>query len=154
MRKNLIIKTDHLLSLFENPRSVIAKRNDKMLDHSRYLAKKNPADRRGSEEFVCLSTQLLEELPRFLSTVSRYFNIIVGHFATAQANYHRDVKKRWSAFAAEWLHQIPTGEGASITSAHSREMQPVAQMMETLATGLGINERGWSHRILLLSSAN
>jgi hypothetical protein len=31
---------------------VISKRSDKALDHARYLAKKQPVDKRGSEEFL------------------------------------------------------------------------------------------------------
>ncbi|BGP21651.1 rho guanyl-nucleotide exchange factor [Rhodotorula toruloides] len=139
VRHSLILKTDHLLSLFENPRQVIAKRNDKMLDHSRYLAKKLPADRRGSEEFLLLSSQLLEELPRFLGSVSRYFNIIVGHFAGAQAAYHETVQERWSAFAEQWLVQVPDGSYEGIEAAFDAAHQPLAQMMETLAAGLGIS---------------
>ncbi|CDR39197.1 hypothetical protein NBRC10512_007972 [Rhodotorula toruloides] len=138
VRHSLILKTDHLLSLFENPRQVIAKRNDKMLDHSRYLAKKLPADRRGSEEFLLLSSQLLEELPRFLGSVSRYFNIIVGHFAGAQAAYHETVQERWVAFAEQWLVQVPDGSYEDIEASFDAAHQPLAQMMETLAAGLGI----------------
>lgn len=46
-----------------------------------------PSDKRGSETFVTLSAQLLEELPRFLGQVSRYFNIIIAAFASCQASY-------------------------------------------------------------------
>ncbi|GAA5994924.1 uncharacterized protein JCM10292_004432 [Rhodotorula paludigena] len=138
VRRSLILKTDHLLSLFESPRQVIAKRNDKMLDHSRYLAKKLPSDRRGSEDFLLLSSQLLEELPRFLGSVSRYFNIIVGHFAGAQAAYHESVQERWNAFAEQWLVQVADGSYADIEASFSAQHQPMNQMMETLAAGLGL----------------
>ncbi|BGP44839.1 hypothetical protein JCM10450v2_000654 [Rhodotorula kratochvilovae] len=138
VRRSLILKTDHLLSLFESPRQVIAKRNDKMLDHSRYLAKKMPVDRRGSEEFLLLSSQLLEELPRFLGSVSRYFNIIVGHFAGAQAAYHEAVQERWSAFAEQWLMQVDDGDYDDIEASFTSQHQPLNQMMDTLAAGLGL----------------
>ncbi|GAA5832229.1 hypothetical protein JCM11251_004286 [Rhodosporidiobolus azoricus] len=138
VRRSLILKTDHLLSLFESPRQVIAKRNDKMLDHHRYLAKKLPADRRGSEDFLVLSSQLLEELPRFLGSVSRYFNIIVGHFAGAQAAYHEAVQERWNAFAEQWLEQVSEGSYDDIEASFAAQHQPLAQMMDTLAAGLGL----------------
>ncbi|GAA6047316.1 hypothetical protein JCM3770_001883 [Rhodotorula araucariae] len=138
VRRSLILKTDHLLSLFESPRQVITKRNDKMLDHSRYLAKKIPADRRGSEEFLLLSSQLLEELPRFLGSVSRYFNIIVGHFAGAQAAYHEAVQERWSEFAEQWLVQVENGGYEDIEASFASHHQPINQMMDTLAAGLGL----------------
>ncbi|GAA6001811.1 hypothetical protein JCM10207_002331 [Rhodosporidiobolus poonsookiae] len=139
VRRSLILKTDHLLSLFESPRQVIGKRNDKMLDHHRYLAKKLPADRRGSEDFLVLSAQLLEELPRFLGSVSRYFNIIVGHFAGAQAAYHEAVQERWNAFAEQYLSQIPDGSYDDIEATFAAQHQPLAQMMDTLAVGLGLS---------------
>ncbi|GAA5887492.1 hypothetical protein JCM6882_001427 [Rhodosporidiobolus microsporus] len=138
VRRSLILKTDHLLSLFESPRQVIAKRNDKMLDHHRYLAKKLPADRRGSEDFLVLSAQLLEELPRFLGSVSRYFNIIVGHFAGAQAAYHEAVQERWNGFAEQWLEQVSDGSYDDIEASFAAQHQPLAQMMDTLAAGLGL----------------
>ncbi|KAK4048236.1 hypothetical protein OIV83_004941 [Microbotryomycetes sp. JL201] len=131
IRKSLLLKTDHLLSLFESPRQFIAKRNDKMLDHSRYLAKKLSADRRGSEEFLDLSNRLLEELPRFLNSVSRYYDIIAGHFAGAQEAYQEAVQERWQAFADEYL---PANNCTEVTSS---QQQAVMDMMHRLAIGLG-----------------
>lgn len=134
----LLVKTEHLLSLFENPRSVIAKRNDKLLAHSRYLAKKNPADRKASDEFLMLSHQLLEELPKFLASVSRYFDIIVAHFAEAQASFYDAVQSRWNEFAAQYCQVVPRGDPASIKESLLREQLPLAQMMQVLASGLGV----------------
>ncbi|GAA6012623.1 hypothetical protein JCM11491_005457 [Sporobolomyces phaffii] len=139
VRRSLIVKTDHLLSLFDNPRQVIAKRNDKLLDHHRYLARKLPSDRKGSEDFVILSSQLLEELPRFLGSVSRYFNIIVAHFAGTQAAYHEALQVKWSEFTDQWLSRSPGGtQYDKFESLHGTAHQPVAQIMESLAAGLGI----------------
>ncbi|GAA5970150.1 hypothetical protein JCM3765_003807 [Sporobolomyces pararoseus] len=137
VRRALIVKTDHLLSLFDNPRQVIAKRNDKLLDHHRYLQKKLPSDRKGSEDFIILSSQLLEELPRFLGSVSRYFNIIVAHFAGTQAAYHEALQQRWTEFSQQWL-KVSQVEGENVESTHATAHQPVAQIMESLAAGLGI----------------
>ncbi|GAA5980289.1 hypothetical protein JCM11641_005531 [Rhodosporidiobolus odoratus] len=138
VRRSLVLKTDHLLSLFESPRQVIAKRNDKMLDYHRYLAKKLPSDKRGSEDFLVLSSQLLEELPRFLGSVSRYFNIIVGHFAGAQAAYHEAVQEQWNSFAEQWLEQISGNSYDDIEASFAAQHQPLAQMIDTLAAGLGL----------------
>ncbi|GAA5899556.1 uncharacterized protein JCM6883_005259 [Sporobolomyces salmoneus] len=139
VRRSLIVKTDHLLSLFDNPRQVIAKRNDKLLDHQRYVSKKLPSDRKGSEDFVILSSQLLEELPRFLGSVSRYFNIIVAHFAGTQAAYHEALQQRWNEFSLQWLSNSTNGTNdENLGSVHAAAHQPVAQIMESLASGLGI----------------
>ncbi|GAA5955900.1 hypothetical protein JCM8115_004358 [Rhodotorula mucilaginosa] len=139
VRSSLTVKAQHLLSLFDNPIQVISKRSDKALDHARYLAKKQPVDKRGSEEFLLLSAQLSEELPRFLGSVSRYFNIIVSHFASAQAAYHEAVRERWDAYADRWITQIPRGSPRTVQAAFDAEHQPFAIMMRTLATGLGLS---------------
>ncbi|KAK4057697.1 hypothetical protein OIO90_001345 [Microbotryomycetes sp. JL221] len=139
IRNSLILKTDHLLSLFDNPSRVIAKRNDKQVDHIRYVKRKDPADRRGSEEFQLLTAQLLEELPRFLGSVSRYFNIVVNHFGGAQAAYNEALQERWDAYADVWLNQIPAGRSQQIQEAFERQHLRIDEMMRTLATGLGIS---------------
>ncbi|GAA5923126.1 uncharacterized protein JCM15063_003542 [Sporobolomyces koalae] len=138
VRRSLIVKTDHLLSLFDNPRQVIEKRNDKLLDHHRYLSKKLPSDRKGSEDFIILSTQLLEELPRFLGSVSRYFNIIVTHFAGTQAAYHESLQQRWSDFSEQWIAGSPRATLADSVQHHTAAHQPMTQLMDSLAAGLGI----------------
>lgn len=139
VRSSLSVMAQHLLSLFDNPMQVISKRSDKALDHARYLAKKQPVDKRGSEEFLLLSAQLSDELPRFLGSVSRYFNIIVSHFASAQAAYHEAVRERWDAYADRWITQIPRGSPRTVQAAFDAEHQPFAIMMRTLATGLGLS---------------
>ncbi|KAM0793502.1 hypothetical protein ACM66B_000941 [Microbotryomycetes sp. NB124-2] len=139
IRNSLILKTDHLLSLFDNPSRVIAKRNDKQLDHVRYVKRKDPADKRGSEEYQILTAQLLEELPRFLGSVSRYFNIVVNHFGGAQAAYNEAIQERWDAYAEVWLTQIPAGRPEQIQEAFERHHLRIDEMMRTLANGLGIS---------------
>lgn len=142
VRRSLIVKTEHLLSLFDNPLRVIGKRNDKRLDHQRFLKTRSPADRRGSEEYQVLSAQLLDELPRFLGSVSRYFNIIVEHFGGAQATYHEAVQERWDAYGSVWLSQIPAGNFEQIEASFSANYKTVDEMMSTLATGLGVKSAG------------
>lgn len=117
---------------------MISKRNDKLLDHQRYLKKHDPLDQRASEDYKLLTTQLLEELPRFLGTVSRYFNIIVQHFGGVQAAYHEAVQERWDAFADEWLVQIPSGSFEAIRGSFADQHKQVDEVMGTLAKGLGV----------------
>lgn len=89
---------------------------------------------------------MLEELPRFLSSVSRYFNIIIAHFATAQATYHKAVQQNWSSFADQWFVQ-PSFDSIESRSSFASQQLPVAQMMETLAAGLGIAATRKFHRL-------
>lgn len=127
-----------MLSLFDNPTRVISKRNEKRHDHARYLKKRDPADRRASEDYQLLSAQLLEELPRFLASVSRYFNIIVRHFGGVQAAYGEAVQERWDAFADEWLVQIPAGNFEDIQKSFAQQHKQVDEIMTSLARGLGV----------------
>ncbi|SCV70067.1 BQ2448_1461 [Microbotryum intermedium] len=132
VRRSLLLKSDHLLSLFESPRQFIQKRNDKMLDHSRYLAKKLPADRRESDEFLELSARLLEELPRFLASVSKYYDIIIGHFSGAQEAYQEEVQERWDVFAERFRLRDEQGMMGN--------QQILAnELMHRLAVGLGLS---------------
>ena len=124
--------------MYENPRSCILKRNDLLLAHSRYLTKKSLADRKASEEFVSATTQLVTELPPFLSQVSRYFNIIVEAFADTQAIYHLAVSERWNQFAEQWCNQIPGGPYDAVEAEFAARHQPLESMMETLRRGLDL----------------
>jgi hypothetical protein len=128
--------TSPLINAF--PSQVISKRNDKKLDHARYLARKLPTDLRSSEEFLVLTAQLLEELPRFLASVSKYFNIIVAHFGGVQAAYHEAVQERWDAYAEHWIVQIPEGSYEEIENSFVAQSNDVANMLNTLVMGLGI----------------
>lgn len=162
IRRSLIVKTEHLLSLFDSPLRVIAKRNDKRLDHQRFTKTKNPADRRGSEEYLGLTTSLMDELPRFLGSVSRYFNIVVEHFGGAQAAYHEAVQERWDAYGDAWLHQIPSGNFKQIEASFLEGHKTVDEMMSTLAKGLGVASAcewlsarsTWSTEALTFSSSS
>ena len=87
---------------------------------------------------MTLTAQLLEELPQFLGQVSRYFNIIVVAYAGAQAKYHLAVKEAWSAFAVDWVTQIPGGSYAIIEDAFMKEHGTVSELMEKLASPLTI----------------
>lgn len=90
---------------------------------------------------MTLTAQLLEELPRFLGQVSRYFNIIISAFATAQAKYHHAVQKSWSAFADDWFTLIPDGSYSLIEDTFTEKHRPVSQIMDSLAAGLGLSAR-------------
>lgn len=93
-------------------------------------------DRAGSQEFVILSAQLLEELPRFLGSVSRYFNIIVAHFGKAQTKYQERVQERWNEFAKTYSIRMTPYE--AIESGFLEHRSPAEEMMHNLATQLGV----------------
>ncbi|SCZ90461.1 BZ3500_MvSof-1268-A1-R1_Chr1-3g02004 [Microbotryum saponariae] len=139
IRRSLVSKTDHLLSLFENPLQVIKRRNEHKAEHRRYMTRKMPQDQRGSEDFVTLTTQLLEELPKFLASVSKYFNIVVSAFTNVQHIYQDSVRERWEAYADEWLTQIPKGDYAAIEAAFQDASRDVTQMLASIVKGLNLS---------------
>ncbi|KAM0753334.1 hypothetical protein T439DRAFT_323969 [Meredithblackwellia eburnea MCA 4105] len=129
VRRSLLVKTEHLLSLFENPRSIISKRNDKLLDHSRYLAKRLPSDKRASEEFVTLSSQLLNELPGLLTNLNKYLTIIHSEWDAINVAYSQEVVETWTRFSEHFAHvQEDDDSGNGQTAINS--------LMDTLASGL------------------
>ncbi|WVQ86210.1 hypothetical protein IAT38_008378 [Cryptococcus sp. DSM 104549] len=98
-----------LIESTANPRKVIAKRDSKLLDYSRYHAirasKKHP-DRpviEGALEFIALHTQLVEELPALLEGMLRILDMGLVAFAKAQARFHSAVKDSIGDFARAWL---------------------------------------------------
>jgi hypothetical protein len=93
IRGTITKKCSELLSLFDNPRSVIDKRSRKLFDHSRVVAMKNKSDKNidehlleSSKAFVMLTEQLLEELPKFRGGVQKYFNAVLS--CCEQLLYH------------------------------------------------------------------
>ncbi|KAI5480812.1 Rho guanyl-nucleotide exchange factor [Pseudohyphozyma bogoriensis] len=102
LRGSLLVKTEHLLGMFDGatgPRTRIKARNAKANEHSRYVAKRLPADRDGSEDYLNLTTKLLEELPSFLKNVKRYEDIIRKEYADAQTAYTEAVQEFWFKFS-------------------------------------------------------
>lgn len=98
-----------LLLLAVSPRTVIAKRDSKYADYSRYIASRNarrPVDKQllaSANEFVAIHTQLVEELPAFLEGYTRIFDLTVVGFAKAQASYNASIRDRLSGFLKEWI---------------------------------------------------
>ncbi|SCV68495.1 BQ2448_616 [Microbotryum intermedium] len=139
IRRSLVSKTDHLLSIFENPLQVIKRRNEHKAEHRRYITRKMPQDQRGSDDYVTLTTQLLEEVPKFLASVSKYFNIVVSAFTNVQHIYQDSVRERWEAYADEWLTQIPKGDYAAIEAAFQDASRDVTQMLASIVKGLNLS---------------
>jgi hypothetical protein len=81
---------------------------------------------------------LLEELPRFLNSASRYFKIITTHYAVAQRTYFDAVTTRWTAFADQWLPPIAGGQSYSLETSFESQHLPIAELMEQLALGFNV----------------
>ena len=115
-----------------------------MLDHARYLGSKSALDRRGSEQFSLLSSQLSEELPAFLNSVGRYFKIIVAHFENCQSQYNLQVSQTWKEYSNEFGMMSMSPYEAIVKE---EEWNKIDSLMDALSSGLGIVSIG-EHIIL------
>lgn len=94
-----------LLDASVNPRKVVAKRDFRISDYSRYVTvrdNKRAIDKallHNAREFTALHAQLMDELPAFLEGYMRILDIAMIGFAGAQARYHATVRDRIAAFA-------------------------------------------------------
>lgn len=95
---NIIPMTDRLLQMFDNPLSVMAKRDEREADYMRFRAMKSDKslDKRAIESvngFIALHAQLLDELPQFIFGVLTLLDVGVQAFARIQAAHHLDVRR-------------------------------------------------------------
>ncbi|KAM0756096.1 hypothetical protein T439DRAFT_20534 [Meredithblackwellia eburnea MCA 4105] len=139
-QESIYIKVDNLLTMFDSPQMLIAKRNDRHSDYARYAAKRLPADRAGSDEYQSLTAQLLKELPTVLALLSRYLNIVVVAFKAAQAEFHQSVQERWDDFVSQWLASFED-EYQDVEEVSGSAHLPLSQLLDNLARGLGVNSQ-------------
>ncbi|OCF36003.1 hypothetical protein I316_02498 [Kwoniella heveanensis BCC8398] len=122
-----------ILESTSNPKKVIAKRDSKYMDYSRFhalRASKKAVDKNlvaSAAEFVALHTQLVDELPGFLEGCLRILDIALVAFARAQARYHRGIKEKVAAYAVDWL---TTQTNESIVKAWHEHWAPYADAMD------------------------
>lgn len=112
IRTTVIPMTHRLYQLFDNPKAVMAKRDMRKLDYSRYrsvLAKTDKAPERkvieSANGFVALHAQLLDELPQFIYGIQTLLDVCVQAFARIQAAHFLHVKRTLVAYWQEhsWL---------------------------------------------------
>lgn len=80
-----------LIALYAGPRSVMKKRDKKLLDHDRLLETNAQVDKadvdveglsKFSSEYAVLNSQLIDELPLFLGLVDKYVAAVVTRFVS------------------------------------------------------------------------
>ncbi|KAJ3326754.1 hypothetical protein HDU76_012676, partial [Blyttiomyces sp. JEL0837] len=120
--KNVITPAiNTLLSRFREPKLVIAKRDKKLLDFDRakaIKAKGDPVDKaleESAEAFTSLNAQLLEELPKFLSLVTEYLNILIAHIARIQVTVYEEIRNQIGPVA----EMVDEGRGGGGRHGHS-----------------------------------
>lgn len=120
-----------LLDISANPHKVIAKRDSRAADYTRYSALRDarkPIDKavlQSAREFAALHSQLVDELPAFLEGFSRILDLAIRSFAQVQAKYYENISVAVEGFARRWV-------------ARPRQSPNLSVSNEDLRTGNGI----------------
>ncbi|SPO30796.1 uncharacterized protein UTRI_05592_B [Ustilago trichophora] len=164
IRMSLTPAIQRIAALFILPQSVIAKRNDREPDYTRYraeIARGGPkaADKKLTESataFIALHTQLMNELPQFNYGVQTLLDLCIESLSHTQASYHLRVHRAligfWQSFGPEGNTDIAQNEETDEKS--MRHLNPVklfwplhsnvAGFAESLAIVSGVEDRSRS----------
>lgn len=164
IRLSLTPAIQRIAALFILPQSVIAKRNDREPDYTRYRAEitrggPKTADKKLTESataFIALHTQLMNELPHFNYGVQTLLDLCIESLSRTQASYHLRVHRAligfWQSFGPEGNTDIARNEETDEKS--MRHLNPVklfwplhsnvAGFAESLAIVLGVDDRSRS----------
>lgn len=101
-----------LLDLMKNPAAVMAKRDKKLLDFDRCRAIRERGDQpdknlqASADAYTSINAQLLDELPKFFVLVGKYIDAIIEAFATIQAGFYGQMRKRYLEFYTSWTDAV------------------------------------------------
>ncbi len=121
IRTSLTPAVQRMAALFILPQAVIAKRNDREADYSRYRAEitrsgSKAVDKKLTESanaFVALHTQLMNELPQFNYGIQTLMDICIESLSRTQASYHLRVHRALISF---WQSFGPKARATSSTT--------------------------------------
>ncbi|SPC67871.1 uncharacterized protein UHOD_14773 [Ustilago sp. UG-2017b] len=135
IRTSLTPAVQRIAALFILPQSVIAKRNDREPDYTRYRAEitrggVKAADKKLTESanaFIALHTQLMNELPQFNYGIQTLLDLCIESLSRTQASYHfrvhRSLISFWQSFGPEGNSDIAHNEETDEKS--MRHLNPV-----------------------------
>ncbi len=135
IRASLTPAVQRIAALFILPQSVIAKRNDREPDYTRYRAETarggvKAADKKLTESataFIALHTQLMNELPQFNYGIQTLLDLCVESLSRTQASYHLRIHRSligfWQSFGPEGNTDIALNEETDEKS--MRHLNPV-----------------------------
>ncbi|KAJ1592461.1 hypothetical protein NDA15_002809 [Ustilago hordei] len=135
IRTSLTPAVQRIAALFILPQSVIAKRNDREPDYTRYRAEitrggVKAADKKLTESanaFIALHTQLMNELPQFNYGIQTLLDLCIESLSRTQASYHLRVHRSlisfWQNFGPEGNSDIAHNEETDEKS--MRHLNPV-----------------------------
>jgi hypothetical protein len=141
--KTLILAPcDDLDRRFNNPRTILAKREIKRIDHERYLyltSKKDKSAERhkeGSVAYLAISAQLLDDLPRFISATNTYFDAVVARFAIIQRSFFRSLSEALKTFVDQNCQELRSNE------ATQKAFEDAHGTVDEMVAGLFIVQQG------------
>ena len=135
IRTSMTPALQRIAALFVLPQSVIAKRNDREPEYTRYRSEitrggPKPADKKLTESataFIALHTQLMNELPQFNYGVQTLLDLCIESLSRTQASYylrvHRALIDFWQSFGPESNSDIIQNEETDERS--MRHLNPV-----------------------------
>ncbi|TKY88798.1 hypothetical protein EX895_002429 [Sporisorium graminicola] len=126
MSSSLKPAVHRITALFALPQSVIAKRDDREPDYTRYQTEisrggSKAVDKKLAESaaaFVALHTQLMDELPQFNYGVQTLLDLCIESLSRTQASYHLRVHRALIGF---WQSHGPEGNTDIANNAETNE---------------------------------
>ncbi|CDS01572.1 hypothetical protein [Sporisorium scitamineum] len=154
IRSSLIPAVQRITALFALPQSVIAKRDNREPDYTRYRAEitrggSKAVDKKLTESataFIALHTQLMNELPQFNYGVQTLLDLCIESLSRTQASYHLRVHRAligfWETFGPEGntdiAHNAETDEKSMRHLNPVKMFWPLHSNMAGFAESLGI----------------
>lgn len=148
VRESVMPVFSTLLRLGVNPKALIRKRESRFSDYSKVQqSSRSKAELKaleksvmsGSEDFVALHTQLLEELPAYIEGHAKILDIALAGFAQAQARFYDEVRERLRDYLTVWTAEqeaedvtIEVLDGAKIVKGWHECWKPFMQQIEEL----------------------
>jgi hypothetical protein len=129
-----------LLALYRSPRIVIDRREAHKDDYVQARSLSSKGDKAGADRlrtgaaaFVALSTQLMDELPRFLSSAAKYFDAIVVKLAMVQRDWFEKSGAAVSLFVEEYCSLLgDEGPNGDVVRAWWTNHRPMFELLEGL----------------------
>ncbi|GAC96082.1 hypothetical protein PHSY_003661 [Pseudozyma hubeiensis SY62] len=126
IRTSLTPALQRIAGLFPPPQSVIAKRDDREPDYTRYLAEaarggSKAVDKKLTESanaFIALHMQLMNEMPQFNYGIQTLLDLCIESLSRTQASYHLRVHRALLAF---WEVYGPEGNADIAISEETKE---------------------------------
>lgn len=153
-RTSLIPALQRIAALFSLPQAVIAKRDDREPDYTRYRAEttrgsSKTVDKKLTESanaFIALHMQLMNELPQFNYGVQTLLDLCIESLSRTQASYHLGVHRAligfWQEYGPEGNTDIAVNEETDEQSMrHVNTVKifwPLHSSMSEFAESLGI----------------